>query len=124
MDPRVVKPQLPARVVVSAVAIGLGVFAFIVFAVWQSGADIKNARMTGVIVRKEFVPGPREKQIIIGRDRSFEAHEKEGDYILTVDVTKPDGSKEPYKVFLFDKKQFDSYEVGQQFDVGPYLAPE
>lgn len=123
MDPRVVKPKLPLRVIISAVGIGLAVFAFIAFAVWQSGLGLKEARKTGVIVKKEYIPGPAEKQITLGRDRSLQTLDKKGQYLLRVDVPNSDGTVEPYDVEIFDQQQFDKLQVGDQFDVGPYLQP-
>ncbi len=122
MDPRVVKPQLPPRVIVTAVFIGLFVLGFIIFAVWYSGVGIKNARMSGLVVQKEFVPAP-EKQITLGREGGVKSREKDGEYILTVEVPQPDGIKKPYSVFV-SKALYDTVQAGDNFDVGPYLAPE
>lgn len=122
MNPRVVKPQTPARLIVAAVGIGLLVLGFVVFSVWYSGRNITNARMSGIIVEKEFVPAP-EQQIVLGREGSIQAREKEGDYILVVEVPQPDGGKKTFRVFL-GKKRYDSLQVGQSFDVGPYVVPE
>lgn len=122
MNPRVVKTQTPPRLIVASVGIGLLVLGFIVFAVWYSGRNITDAEMTGTIVEKEFVPAP-EQQIVLGREGTIKAREKEGDYILVVEVPQREGGKKTFRVFL-NKKRYDSLAVGQSFDVGPYIVPE
>ena len=124
MDPRVVKPQLPARVIVTAVFFGLLVFGFVVFAVWQSGAGIKEARMTGTIVEKRFEKAP-ENQVTISRNGGgMSTLSKDGEYILTVNVPQSDGSVRPITVWLNDKARYDAVKVGDSFDVGPYMIKD
>ncbi len=91
----------------------------IIFAVWMSSQGIVDARMRGVVVAKEFVP-QAEEQITIG-EQGLRTSSREGEYIVTVDVLKSDGKTEPYTVWL-DQRRFDSVEVGDSFDVGPYLV--
>lgn len=122
MNPRVVKPQTPPRLIVASVGIGLLILGFVVFSVWYSGRNIMDAKMTGTIVEKEFVPAP-EQQIVLGREGSIKAREKEGDYILVVEVPQRGGEKKTFRVFL-NKKLYDTLQVGQSFDVGPYVVPE
>ena len=122
MDHRVVKPQLPARVIVTAIFIGLFVLGFIIFAIWYSGAGISNARMSGIVVAKEFAP-QAEQQITLGGQGGVRASEKAGDYILTVAVPQPDGTKKEFRVWL-GQALYDSVKEGDSFDVGPYLVPE
>ncbi|MFZ4683120.1 MAG: hypothetical protein ACOYMS_11500 [Terrimicrobiaceae bacterium] len=122
MDPRVVKPQLPARVIVTAAFIGLFVLGFIIFAVWYSGVGISNARMSGIVVGKEFVP-QAEQQITLGGQGGVRTSEKDGDYILTVAVPQSDGTKKEFRVWL-GKALYDSIKEGDNFDVGPYVVPE
>ena len=51
---------------IKAVAGGLLILAFILFAVWQMGAGISDAKMTGIVVAKDFKPmAEPEKQITI-----------------------------------------------------------
>jgi hypothetical protein len=121
MDPRVVKPHTPPRLIVAAVLIALFVFSFIVFAVWQSGRGITAARMSGIVIAKEFVP-EAERQITVGRDGGVTARDKEGDYMLKVEVTQPDGAKKTYDVWLTKKEQYEAIKIGDSFDVGPYLV--
>lgn len=119
MNERVFKPQIPAKVVVSAVLLGIFLFGFVALATWHLFTESKNARMSGIVVTKEFVPAP-ERQITVGNDGSVNAQDKDGEYILTVEVEE-NGTKKPYKVWL-DKTRYDALKVGDTFDVGPYLV--
>lgn len=121
---RVVKAKLPARVIVSAVFIGLLVTGFIIFAVWQSGRGITEARMSGFIVSKEFKPYTQtEREITLNRKGAVSARDVDGDYLITVEVPQKDGSKKPYVVDLNDKARYDAVKVGDPFDVGPFYVP-
>lgn len=121
-DPRTVKPKIPLRVIITAVAIGLGVFVFVVLAVLQSGRGLAEARMAGKIIKKEFVPAP-EEQIVLGRDGKIDARHKDGDFILTVEVPQKDGTMKIFNVWL-DKARYDAVNVGDTYDVGPALVKE
>lgn len=121
MDSRVIKPKTPLRLIVGAVGIAVIVFGFVFFAMWQSGQGLADARMRGIVVAKEFTPQP-ERQIILGRDGGVAARDKEGEFLLKVEVTKSDGTKKVYDVWLQKKDQFDAIKEGDSFDVGPYLA--
>lgn len=121
---RVVKAKLPARVVVSAVSIGLLVTGFIVFAVWQSGRGITEARMSGFIVSKEFKPlAQTEREITLNRKGTVSARDVAGSYIITVEVIQKDGTKKAYVVDLNDKARYDAVNIGDAFDVGPFYVP-
>lgn len=122
MQPRTFKPQVPPRLIVAALAIGLFLAGFIGLAIWQSGSRIKEARMSGTIVAKEFVP-KQERQIVVHRGGGMQTEEVTGDYILTVEVRQPDGSKKPYNVWI-DRRRYDAVKLGDSFDVGPYLVRE
>jgi len=121
---RVVKAKLPARVLVSAVFIGLLVTGFIVFAVWQSGRGITEARMSGFIVSKEFKPlAQTEREITLNRKGTVSARDVAGSYIITVEVIQKDGTKKAYVVDLNDKARYDAVNIGDAFDVGPFYVP-
>jgi hypothetical protein len=120
MDPRVVKPETPLRLIVISVLIGLGVLSFILFAMFQSGRGITDARMRGTVVSKEFTPQP-ERQITLGRQGSIAARDREGEFLLKVEVPQSDGTKKTYDVWIMKKDQYDAIKVGDSFDVGPYL---
>lgn len=121
MDPRVVKPQTPVKLIVTSVLIGLFVLAFVVMAVWQSQIGIMDARERGVVISKEFIPQP-ERQITLGRQGNVAARDKEGEYWLKVEVSQRDGTKKLYDVEIMKKDQYEAIKVGDFFDVGPYKA--
>jgi hypothetical protein len=119
---RVFKPKTPASIWIRAVAGGLLVLAFILFAVWQMGSGITDAKMTGIVVAKDFKPmAEPEKQITIHKGGDVRSDKVDGDYIITVEVLQKDGTRKPYAVWLNDKARFDALKVGDNFDVGPYL---
>ena len=119
---RVIKTKVPIRVLVSAVLIGVIVVGFILYAIWESGRGLHEARMSGVIVSKEFQPYPEpERQITLNRGGTVSARTSDGQYLLSVEVPQKDGSKKTYNVWLNDKGRYDAVKVGDSFDVGPYL---
>ena len=121
---RVVKTKVPARVIISTVLIGVSVVGFILYAVWESGRGLHEARLTGVIVTKEFQPyAEPERQITLNRGGTVSARTSDGQYLISVDVPQGDGSKKTYNVWLNDKGRYDAVKVGDSFDVGPYLIP-
>jgi hypothetical protein len=121
MDPRVVKPHTPVKLIVTSVVIGLLVLAFVIMAVWQSMVGITDARKRGVVISKEFVPEP-ERQITLGRQGNMTARDREGRFWLKVEVPQGDGTKKYYDVEIMKKDQFDSIKEGDSFDVGPFLV--
>ena len=122
---RVIKVQIPISTWVKSILIGLGAFAFIVFAIWQTGKPIVDAKMTGTVVSKEFKPlAQSERQITLNRDGAVRTDNVDGEYIISVEVLLKDGSKKTFTVWLNDQKRFDFIKVGDTFDVGPYLVKE
>lgn len=122
---RVIKVQIPISTWVKSILIGLGAFGFIVFAIWQTGKPIVDAKMTGTVVSKEFKPlAQAERQITLNRDGAVRTDNVDGEYIITVEVLLKDGSKKTFTVWLNDQKRFESTNVGDTFDVGPYLVKE
>jgi hypothetical protein len=121
--PPVFKPKTPASMWIKALAVGLLVFSFILFAVWQMGSGIANAKMTGTVVAKDFKPmAEPEKQITIHKGGDVRSDRVDGDYIITVEVLQKDGTKKSYTVWLNDKARYDAVKLGDNFDVGPYLV--
>jgi hypothetical protein len=121
--PPVFKPKTPASMWIKALAVGLIVFSFILFAVWQMGSGIANAKMTGTVVAKDFKPmAEPEKQITIHKGGDVRSDKVDGDYIITVEVLQKDGTKKSYTVWLNDKARYDAVKLGDNFDVGPYLV--
>jgi len=122
---RVIKVQIPISTWVKSILIGVGAFAFIVFAIWQTGKPIVDAKMTGTVVSKEFKPlAQTERQITLNRDGAVRTDNVDGEYIITVEVLLKDGSKKTFTVWLNDQQRFESTNVGDTFDVGPYLVKE
>ncbi|NDG69871.1 MAG: hypothetical protein EBY32_00965 [Proteobacteria bacterium] len=121
--PRVFKPKTSVSTWIKAFAGGLLVLAFILFAVWQMGSGITDAKMTGIVVAKDFKPmAEPEKQITIHKGGDVRSDKVDGDYIITVEVLQKDGTKKSYTVWLNEKARYDSVKVGDNFDVGPYLV--
>jgi hypothetical protein len=120
MDPRVVKPRVPARLIVASVLIALFVVGFILVATFYSSRTIIDARMTGVITEKQFTPAP-ERQINLSTTGALSATNKAGEFLLTVEVPQRDGTKKPYIVYV-GQRLFESLTIGDSFDVGPYLV--
>ena len=122
---RVIKVQIPISTWVKSILIGVVAFAFIVFAIWQTGKPIVDAKMTGTVVSKEFKPlAQAERQITLNRDGAVRTDNVDGEYIITVEVLLKDGSKKTFTVWLNDQQRFESTNVGDTFDVGPYLVKE
>jgi len=105
------------------ILLGVVILGFVYLAIFESGTAIRDARMTGTVVSKEFVPASApELQVSIGRQGEVNAQRVEGEFILTVEVPQPDRTRKPYKVWLNNRERFDAINVGDQFDVGPYLV--
>ena len=123
-SPRVFKAKVPAHVIISAVLIVLSVVGFLVLTIWQSGTRIVDAKMTGIIVSKEFKPlSEPAREITLNREGTVSARHVDGEYILTVEVPQKDGSKKAVNVWLNDKARYDAVKVGDSFDVGPFYLP-
>ena len=121
---RVVKTKIPIRVIVTATLIAAVVVGFIIFAVWQSGRGIVDARMRGTIISKEFEPYPEpEREITLNRSGTVSAQTTKGEYLIAVEVPQRDGTKRTFNVWLNDRQRFDAVQVGDSFDVGPFLVP-
>jgi hypothetical protein len=93
-SPPVFKAKTPVSIWINAVGFGLLVFAFILFAVWQIGTGITDAKMTGTVVAKDFKPmAEPEKQITIHKGGDVRTDKVDGDYVITVEVPQKDGTK-------------------------------
>ena len=87
------------------------------------GSGITDAKMTGVVVAKEFKPmAEPEQQITIHKGGDVRSDRVDGEYVITVEVSLKDGVKKSYTVWLNDKARYDAVKVGDNFDVGPYLV--
>lgn len=124
MHPRVVKPQIPVKLIVGVILLGIFIMGFLVFALRSTQGIISDATKRGTVVSKEFIPAvTEEKQITMRSDGSFNATTSEGDFILMVEVPQADGTKVPYKIWMPDRAQYDAVDVGDSYDVGPRLVP-
>ena len=122
---RVFKAQTPISIWVKSILMGVVSFAFIIFAIWQTGKPIVNAKMTGTVVSKEYKPlAQAERQITLNRDGAVRTDKVDGEYIISVEVLLKDGSKKTFTVWLNDQKRYDFTNVGDTFDVGPYLVKD
>lgn len=124
MHPRAVKPQIPVKLIVGVILLGIFIMGFLVFALRSTQGIISDATKRGTVVSKEFIPAvTEEKQITMRSDGSFNATTSEGDFILMVEVPQADGTKVPYKIWMPDRAQYDAVDVGDSYDVGPRLVP-
>jgi len=121
-NPRTIKTKRPLSVILTACFFAALVFGFIVVAVWQSGTQIMDAKMSGIIIKKEFIP-QAEEQIVLQSKGSITTRQKDGEYFLTVEVKGRDGSLKTFIVTL-NKSQYDAVNVGDNYDVGPALVRE
>jgi len=118
----VFKPKTPVSVWIKAFAMGFAALGVILFATWQFGSAITEAKMTGIVSAKEFAPlGEPETQITLNKGGAVRTDKVTGDYIITVEVSQKDGSKKTFTVWLNDKSRYDAINLGDNFDVGPYL---
>lgn len=121
---RVIKAKLPARVIVGSSLIALFVLGFVIVAVWQSGVTITDARMRGTVIAKEFQPlSQPEREITLNQSGAMTARTNEGEMTITVEVPQRNGTTRTFTVWIRDRAQFDRIQVGDTFDVGPYVVP-
>lgn len=121
-DPRKIKAETPWSLIVGSVVVGLLVLGIIFYAVFSTGTRITDARMRGTVLRKEFVE-QKEDQVAFGRG-GVAALSVDGQYLIFVEVTFRDGTTKEFEVDLRDQGRYDRINVGDEFDVGPYLHPD
>ena len=122
VDPRKVKVKTPFTLIIGAVGVAVIVLGFILYAVFSTGSQITDARMRGFVTKKEFIP-QKEEQVAIGAG-GVVAAEFDGRYLIFVEVKFRDGTTKDFEVDLRDKRRFDEVNVGDEFDVGPYVQPD
>lgn len=98
------------------------VLGVIFYAVFFTGSQITDARMRGIVTKKEFIP-QKEEQVAFGKG-GVAAAEFDGRYLVFVEVKFRDGTTKEFEVDLRDKQRYDGVNVGDEFDVGPYVQPE
>jgi hypothetical protein len=124
-NPRTIDNSPPASLVIKAVVLGILAIGIILFAIWNFGSSISEAKMTGTVVAKEFRPlQAAENQITLNRDGSVRSDRVDGEYLATVEVPLAGGEKKTFTVWLNSKERYDALQIGDSFDVGPYLAPD
>lgn len=121
-DPRKVPVKTPFTLIIGSVGVGLLVFGLILYAVFFTGTQITDARMRGFVTKKEFIP-QKEEQVAFGAG-GVVAAEFDGRYLIFVEVKFRDGTTKEFEVDLRDKRRFDQVNVGDEFDVGPYVQPD
>ena len=119
MNPRTVKSKNSPRAIITAIGIGILLMGFVVYGTYSGKTTFHEARMSGVITAKEFNP-QKERQIILGDEGNLTAKDKDGEYLLTVEV--PDVGGKKFTVWV-NKRLYDSLDTGDKFDVGAYLVP-
>lgn len=120
-SPKVFKAKTPPALVIGLVIGGIALIVGIFFSVWWLSQQNIEARMRGTVVEKEFIEAP-EQRVTIGRS-GLEARQIEGEFLIYVDVPNRAGQLTRYRVDLRTRDRFDAIEVGDTFDVGPYLVP-
>jgi len=118
---KVYQYKTPTKTIAIAIALGvLGVGALI-FGIYKMNDPIVAGLKRGEVVEKRFEPFEhREQRISVGRD-GFRQTISDGQYIIMVEVPRRGGH--PFQVSLPDQETFDRINVGDMFDVGPYLLP-
>ena len=86
--PRVVVPNTKFRETLFAIACGVLVLGFVVYGVMTMGAKQQPASantLSGKVVAKKFIPGPKEEEISFG-SKGVRARKHAGEYLLEVRV--------------------------------------
>lgn len=118
---RVYKPHHPKSVLFAAVGIAVLVAVAIIVAFAFTTRTIQDARMVGTVTEKNFIPLP-ERQITIGRD-GLRAEDRKGNFQIRVAVPQRTGPPRDFLVDNLPQERWEAIEVGDSFEVGPYLAP-
>lgn len=119
MKPRTIKPETPVRLIISLCLLGLLLISGILYAIYYTQREIEDARMRGTITEKHFTPQP-EQQITIG-EGGLNVTETKGEYTFIVEVKSREGGAKEYTVYV-DEERYEAHEIGDLFDVGPYLV--
>jgi hypothetical protein len=120
VNPRTVNSRPP---IFSIIAIVLGcilLLGAIVFATTYWNRTFVDARMTGVIIEKSHTDEPRA-EVTFGTE-GVRATSASGVFTFTVRVRDREGETNDYTVWV-PEVMFHQFEVGDTFDVGPYLVP-
>jgi len=121
MNTRKFRARLPLGAVVTAIAIGSFVLGGIVTSIWYTSEQIREAKKTGMIVGKDFTPG-RQHEVSLSSSGQLQERDVPGIFRITVEVPQSDHSKKSYIVWIPDEKSYEQLNIGDSFDVGPYLV--
>lgn len=115
------KPKTPIGLLLALIFGGILLLTGIFFALSSLQTGFSDARMRGVITQKEFEPAP-ETKITLG-ETGLRARTVEGNFYLTVSVPMEEGEPRIFNVWV-PKEIYDEVEVGDPFDVGPYIQKD
>ncbi len=118
---RTIKTHTPVGLVAGVVIACALLLAGIYFALNHLQKEFNNSRLTGIITAKEF-ESERREEITIG-EVGLHTRNLTGDHVLTVRVPRPNEEPKEYKVWV-PESIYHTLEVGDSFDVGPYLVPD
>jgi len=119
---RVIKSETPVSLIVALVFGALLFLAAIFFALTYMGQNFSAARMTGEITNKEFIEQPSE-EITLGQRGEMRRRDLAGQFILTVRVPGNGGEEDRDFTVWVPEEIYNRVEIGDAFDVGPYLVP-
>lgn len=121
-DPqRTIKPYRSPGLILGVVGGCLLLLAAIFFAIDSFNRTFAEKRMTGTIVEKNFTPAPSE-QVTLNRRGNLQVQNVKGEFTFTVRVPEGEGSSRDFTVWV-PEHIYNAYNVGDSFDVGPYLIP-
>jgi hypothetical protein len=118
--PKVFKPKTPVPLVIGIVVACLALLVGVFVAINSLQTSFADARMTGIIVEKNFSEQPQQ-EVTFG-ERGLHAQNVRGEFTLTVRVRERDGDTRDFTVWV-PEVMFNEVEVGDRFDVGPFLVP-
>jgi hypothetical protein len=119
-NPRTVKTRPPVLTILAIVLGCILLLVGILYATMFWNRTFVDARMTGVIIEKNFTEQPKE-EVSLGTG-GLRATNAPGVFTFTVRVVDRDGESNDYTVWV-PEVMFNQFEVSDTFDVGPYLIP-
>jgi hypothetical protein len=114
-QPRIIIPNTSKRDLLIAVAAGLLVLAFVVFAIMRMAAPETGNKLTGVVVGRQFTPF-KERQVSFNGRKIEGVEEIDGEYVLKVRV---DAMHKTYEVPV----EKTLYEAKKDGDTLTFIRP-